>query len=114
MRSMMIDRRTLLASATGLGALSLLPAPLLARRARDNAIAWPAVQALLDSYAGEKMLSGVGAAIGRGTDDAVFLSAGTLGFDDKRRIDPDSLYRVYSMTKPITGVAMMMLWEQGK
>ncbi len=26
----------------------------------------------------------------------------------------DTLYRIYSMTKPITGVAMMMLWEEGK
>jgi CubicO group peptidase (beta-lactamase class C family) len=26
----------------------------------------------------------------------------------------DSIYRIASMTKPITGVAMMMLWEEGK
>ncbi len=26
----------------------------------------------------------------------------------------DSVFRVYSMTKPITGVAMMMLWEEGR
>ena len=29
-------------------------------------------------------------------------------------IDHDTIYRIYSMTKPITGVAMMMLYEQGK
>jgi len=27
---------------------------------------------------------------------------------------PDSLFRIYSMSKPITGVAMMQLYEQGK
>lgn len=27
---------------------------------------------------------------------------------------PDSIFRIASMTKPITGVAMMQLWEQGK
>ncbi|MEL7042576.1 MAG: serine hydrolase domain-containing protein [Pseudomonadota bacterium] len=29
-------------------------------------------------------------------------------------IEPDTIYRIYSMTKPVTGVAMMMLWEEGK
>ena len=27
---------------------------------------------------------------------------------------PDTIYRIYSMTKPVTGVAMMILFEQGK
>ena len=26
----------------------------------------------------------------------------------------DTLFRIYSMTKPVTGVAMMMLYEEGK
>jgi len=26
----------------------------------------------------------------------------------------DTVFRIYSMTKPVTGVAMMMLWEEGK
>ena len=29
-------------------------------------------------------------------------------------INEDTIYRIYSMTKPITGVAMMMLYEEGK
>ncbi len=29
-------------------------------------------------------------------------------------IESDTLYRIYSMTKPITSVAAMMLWEQGE
>ncbi len=29
-------------------------------------------------------------------------------------IEPDTLFRIYSMTKPITSVAAMMLWEQGE
>ena len=36
---------------------------------------------------------------------------------DVRKTDPvqrDSIFRIYSMTKPITGVAMMMLYEEGK
>ena len=38
------------------------------------------------------------------------------GRKDIRRpdsIDKDSIFRIYSMTKPVTGVAMMMLYEEG-
>src|SRR5262245_30109283 len=43
-----------------------------------------------------------------------FAAAGRL---DVRKPDPvqkDSIFRIYSMTKPVTGVAMMMLYEEGK
>src|SRR5271165_2918762 len=43
-----------------------------------------------------------------------FNAAGQL---DVRKTDPmqkDSIFRIYSMTKPVTGVAMMMLYEEGK
>ena len=39
------------------------------------------------------------------------------GRKDIRSADPvqrDSIFRIYSMTKPVTGVAMMMLFEEGK
>jgi len=39
------------------------------------------------------------------------------GLLDVRKTDPvqkDSIFRIYSMTKPVTGVAMMMLYEEGK
>ncbi len=44
-------------------------------------------------------------------------SVTAYGKRDIRRNDPverDSIFRIYSMTKPITGVAMMMLYEEGK
>ena len=40
-----------------------------------------------------------------------------VGVKDVRKSDPvqkDSIFRIYSMTKPITGAAMMMLYEEGK
>ena len=40
-----------------------------------------------------------------------------VGQLDVRKADPvrkDSIFRIYSMTKPVTGVAMMMLYEEGK
>nr|WP_070958586.1 serine hydrolase domain-containing protein [Hyphomonas sp. Mor2] len=40
--------------------------------------------------------------------------AGVRGLESGAPIEQDTIYRIYSMTKPITGVAMMMLWEEGK
>jgi CubicO group peptidase (beta-lactamase class C family) len=42
---------------------------------------------------------------------------GTAGFADREAKEPfrrDTLVQIYSMTKPVTGVALMQLWEQGK
>ncbi|MCG8467108.1 MAG: beta-lactamase family protein [Gemmatimonadetes bacterium] len=41
----------------------------------------------------------------------------TYGYRDLEAGDPmseDAIFRIYSMTKPITGVALMMLYEEGK
>ena len=43
-----------------------------------------------------------------------FDTAGTYGLDDKRAMEKDTLFRIYSMTKPITTVAAMMLYEEGR
>ncbi len=40
-----------------------------------------------------------------------------VGMADREKKQPmrtDSIFRIASMTKPITSVAIMMLWEQGK
>src|SRR5258708_31021960 len=42
---------------------------------------------------------------------------GTAGFADReaqRPMSRDTIVQIYSMTKPVTGVALMQLWEQGK
>ncbi|MEL7453088.1 MAG: serine hydrolase domain-containing protein, partial [Pseudomonadota bacterium] len=42
------------------------------------------------------------------------MHTGIIKLETQTPIADDTLYRIYSMTKPITGVAMMMLWEEGK
>lgn len=44
---------------------------------------------------------------------ATFDSAGIARIDDNAPMTKDSLFRIYSMTKPVTGVALMMLHEEG-
>ncbi len=39
---------------------------------------------------------------------------GTYGVANNKPLETDTLFRIYSMTKPITAVAAMMLYEEGK
>jgi len=39
---------------------------------------------------------------------------GKMGLADDRAMQTDTLFRIYSMTKPVTAVAAMMLYEEGK
>ena len=41
-------------------------------------------------------------------------SRGFADIEDSVALNEDSLFRIYSMTKPITGAALMILVEQGK
>ena len=82
-----------------------------------NKVAAPlsATRALIDSYPATQKAPGIVAAIGQGDAPARILAAGTLATDPgSPKADADSLWRVYSMTKPITAMAAMMLIEEGK
>ncbi len=45
---------------------------------------------------------------------ATFKSHGMASLNQQTTMTNDSLFRIYSMSKPITGVAMMILHEEGK
>ncbi|MDP1756856.1 MAG: serine hydrolase domain-containing protein [Pseudohongiella sp.] len=51
--------------------------------------------------------------LGKDGQIATFEAAGLARVNDQAPMTKDSLFRIYSMSKPVTGVAMMMLWEQG-
>jgi CubicO group peptidase (beta-lactamase class C family) len=60
-------------------------------------------------------MPGVVSAVGRGDAPPTFVSAGAISDDPGApRAGPDSLWRIYSMTKPLTAVAAMILVEEGK
>ena len=42
-----------------------------------------------------------------------FEATGRNGLEDERPMETDALFRIFSMTKPITTVAAMMLYEEG-
>ncbi len=112
-----LTRRALLRGSAIVGAGAALGAmPLGSSRAwaQDIAAQWPTVTAMLDKYVNAHQLAGMTAAIGWGTREPGYISRGKEGLEDPDPAGPDSLYRVYSMTKPITGMAAMMLIDEGK
>ncbi len=112
--SMIMDRRNMLAALLGTGALAALqPQAAWAMRATSRQ-AYPKLQAAIAALVGPGKMPGVLASVGRGIEPAAFLGAGTRGFGLKETVDADTLWRVYSMTKPITGMATMMLIDDGK
>lgn len=103
----LFDRREFVAATTALMASSSVSAAPASRR-------WRAVQALIDSYVTEQRFAGVATAVWGADSKPQFQTAGTLAYDSKARVDAGSLFRLYSVTKPVTGVAAMMLVEDGK
>lgn len=45
---------------------------------------------------------------------AAFTTFGHARLGDAAPLSRDAIFRIYSMTKPVTGVAMMMLFEEGR
>lgn len=65
-------------------------------------------------YVDEGKMAGVITMVNRGGKLVHFEAVGAKGLIDKRPLAKDDLFRIYSMTKPITAVAAMQLYEQGK
>ncbi len=78
-------------------------------------VALPAVERLFDGYVRDGKMPGIVGAFGLGDRPTLFLASGAIADGAGQPVaDADSLWRVYSMTKPITGMAAMMLVEDGK
>ncbi len=58
--------------------------------------------------------AGTSALIWHDGREVYFGTAGLADREAKRPMRRDTIAQIYSMTKPVTGVALMQLWEQGK
>jgi CubicO group peptidase (beta-lactamase class C family) len=66
-----------------------------------------------DRYVDDGRLPGYLAVVARGGRVVHVASGGRRDLESGAPVEPDTLWRIYSMTKPITTVAAMMLWEEG-
>ncbi|QBM74423.1 class A beta-lactamase-related serine hydrolase [Sphingomonas sp. AAP5] len=76
---------------------------------------FPKTFGLFTDYINSNKIPGVVGAFGQGQTPTAIVASGKLGDEPGApRVDKDSLWRVYSMTKPITAMAAMILIEEGK
>jgi len=61
-----------------------------------------------------KQVAGIQTAVMRNGKLIHFDSYGYANIDEKKSLDERSIFRIFSMTKPIVSVALMKLYEEGK
>lgn len=94
--------------------LSAPPAQAQAAPSEKLKIDKARIDAALKSMIADGRAAGTSALIWQGGREVYF---GTAGLADRAVNTPmrrDTIAQIYSMTKPVTGVALMQLWEQGK
>jgi CubicO group peptidase (beta-lactamase class C family) len=64
-------------------------------------------------YVGPGRLPGCQVAVARGGHVAYHASFGLMDRERGKAVGDDTIWRIYSMTKPITSVALMQLYEKG-
>ena len=66
------------------------------------------------SYITPGKIAGCQALVARRGHVAYFRSLGQMDRERARPMQDDTIFRLYSMTKPVTSVALLMLYEEGK
>src|ERR1035438_9857255 len=72
------------------------------------------IAAALSAMVDDGRTAGASVLIWKDGREAYFGSAGFADREGGRKMSRDTIAQIYSMTKPVTGVALMQLWEQGK
>lgn len=72
------------------------------------------VHQAIQPYLDAKQLAGVVTLVARRGRVAHFEAHGVMDFDSMTPMRKDAIFRIASMSKPVTGVAVMMLLEEGK
>lgn len=68
----------------------------------------------LRDFVAERRLAGASVLIWQGGRERYFRAAGMADIGAGRPFARDTLVQIFSMTKPVTGVALMQLWERGR
>ncbi len=68
----------------------------------------------MQGFVDDGLLSGAVTMASRDNKVVHYESVGYRDIEAQAPMTPDSIFRIYSMTKPVTGVALMILYEEGK
>ncbi len=107
-----LARRDALRMGSMAALAGLLPASLARAAPADTTMR--NVVAFIEKWVGPGKFPGLVCSLGLPGQPTQYALRGAEGFTDADPLTPDSLFRIYSMTKPITGMAAMMLVEEGK
>ena len=72
------------------------------------------IQPAMDRFTSEKNAAGVNLLVYKDGRELGYWQSGYADFEKGREYDRDTIVRLYSMTKPVTAVAAMILIEEGK
>lgn len=107
----MLNRRAFIGGVfAGAGFASSAGAEAAARIAPT----YPALTRLTEAFITERKIAGAVFAIGRHRYRADIMAWGYSAVSRGQFLNEDSIFRIYSMTKPVTGAAAMLLIEEGK
>jgi len=73
-----------------------------------------AIPKFMQTYLDSGKLAGVSTLVARRGEIVHFDCIGVRDKETKAPLTPDTIFRIYSMTKPVTSLALMMLYEEGK
>lgn len=68
----------------------------------------------MDAYVEDGRLPCAVCLVNRRGRETFFHSVGKSDVENDRNVQRDTVFRIYSMSKPVTSVALMMLYERGK
>ncbi|MEG3180343.1 serine hydrolase domain-containing protein [Sphingomonas sp. LT1P40] len=98
--------------------LGTVPLPALAQQRPVAAEAAKIDKARIDRMLADMVAkgraAGVSTLVWKDGREVYFGAQGNADREGKRPFQRDTLVQIWSMTKPVTGVALMQLWEQGK
>src|SRR5262249_42650272 len=67
---------------------------------------------MTSNYSEPRKIAGCQTTVARGGHLAYFSSLGSMQIEEHRPVPDDAIFRIYSMTKPITSVALMQQYER--
>src|SRR5687767_15063368 len=72
------------------------------------------VDRVFQSFVERGIIAGAVAFVARNGQVALLNAYGFMDLESRRPMERDAIFRLASMTKPVVGVAILMLFEEGK
>src|SRR5690606_14524789 len=75
---------------------------------------WNEVSATVKQAVDQGKLAGIVTLAAQEGEIKLFEAYGHRDLENEKPMEKDSIFRIFSMTKPIAGTALMILWDEGK